>query len=82
MATSVLAASSENLRRSGGASLQFPGALKLEGLCSNFRAKLEIYSLQTHREVLPHDIKYHIAGKKVSDRQKFLLDSSKSFLFV
>ena len=65
MTTTAVAASSENLRRGGGASLKFPGSLKLEGLCGNFRAKLEIYSLQTQREVLPHEVKYHIAGKKV-----------------
>jgi len=65
VASPVVAATSENLRQGGGAALVFPGSLRLDGLYSDFKVTLEIYSLQTNREVLPHDIKYHIAGKKV-----------------
>lgn len=65
VASPVLAATSENLRRGGGAALVFPGSLRLDGLYSDFKVTLEIYNLQTNREVLPHDIKYHIFGKKV-----------------
>jgi hypothetical protein len=49
----------------GGPALLFPGSLKLSGLYSDFKVTLEIYSLQTNREVLPHEVKYHISGKKV-----------------
>jgi actin-binding protein anillin len=58
-----MTASSENLGH--GSALVFPGSLRLEGLYSDFKVTLEIYNLQTNREVLPHDIKYHISGKKV-----------------
>lgn len=65
VASPVLAATSENLRQGGGAALVFPVSLRLDGLYSDFKVTLEIYNLQTNREVLPHDIKYHISGKKV-----------------
>jgi actin-binding protein anillin len=65
VASPVVAATSENLRQGGGAALVFPGSLRLDGLYSDFKVTLEIYHLQTNREVLPHDIKYHITGKKV-----------------
>jgi len=68
VASPVVAAISENLRQGGGAALVFPGSLRLDGLYSDFKVTLEIYSLQTNREVLPHDIKYHISGKKVGMR--------------
>jgi actin-binding protein anillin len=77
VASPVVAATSENLRRGGGAALVFPGSLRLDGLYSDFKVTLEIYSLQTNREVLPHDIKYHISGKKVSMR-----DCSRIMTFV
>lgn len=65
VASQVLAATSENLRHEGGAALLFPGSVKLSGLYSDFKVTLEVYVLQTSREVLPHDVKYHISGKKV-----------------
>lgn len=65
VASPVVAATSENLRQGGGAALVFPGSMRLDGLYSDFKVTLEIYSMQTNREVLPHDIKYHISGKKV-----------------
>lgn len=65
MASQVLAATSENLRHEGGAALLFPGSVKLSDLYSDFKVTLEVYILQTNREVLPHDVKYHISGKKV-----------------
>ncbi|PNF20524.1 hypothetical protein B7P43_G05327, partial [Cryptotermes secundus] len=65
VASQVLAATSENLHYDGGAALLFPGSVKLSGLYSDFKVTLEVYILQTNREVLPHDVKYHILGKKV-----------------
>jgi hypothetical protein len=49
--------------------LRFPNTFTLEDLEPDFEAKLEVYVLQTQREFLPHDAKYHI--KKVRLR-KFL----------
>ncbi|PSN56602.1 hypothetical protein C0J52_01580 [Blattella germanica] len=77
VATPVLEASSENLRKGGGASLVFPGKLKLDGLYSDFKATLEIYNLQTQREIIPHEIKYHIAGKKDGNTSKIRLTPKK-----
>ncbi|XP_069676075.1 anillin isoform X2 [Periplaneta americana] len=76
-ATPVMAASSENLRKGGGAALIFPGSLRLEGLYSDFKVTLEIYNLQTHMEVLPHDVKYHISGKKDGNTNKLRLTPKK-----
>ncbi|XP_014204655.1 anillin-like isoform X2 [Copidosoma floridanum] len=45
---------------SGDSCLRFPSTLKLQDLYSDFKVTIEIYSLQTRAEILPHDIKYHI----------------------
>jgi hypothetical protein len=65
VASQVLAARSENVHHAGGAALLFPDSVKLSGLYTDFKVTLEIYTLQTNREELPHDAKYHIMGKKV-----------------
>jgi hypothetical protein len=65
VASQVLAARSENLHRDRGVALLFPGSVKLYGLYSDFKVTLEIYTLQTNKKVLPHDVKYHISSKKV-----------------
>lgn len=40
--------------------LRFPSTLKLQDLFSDFKVTIEVYSLQTRAEILPHEIKYHI----------------------
>ena len=63
LATSVLSiANTKDLE--GGQSLKFSSTLTLSDLYSNFRITLEIYTLSSRKEMLPHDVKYHI-NKKV-----------------
>lgn len=63
LATSVLSiANTRDLQ--GGTALRFTSSLTLADLYSNFRVTLEIYTMTCRKEVLPHDIKYHI-NKKV-----------------
>lgn len=50
----------------GDSCLRFPSTLKLQELYSDFKITLEIYSLETRAEVLPHEIKYHIHNNKKS----------------
>ncbi|XP_076641319.1 anillin isoform X3 [Halictus rubicundus] len=45
---------------SGDSCLRFPSTLKLHDLSNDFKITVEIYSLQTQSEILPHEIKYHI----------------------
>ncbi|XP_076748828.1 anillin-like isoform X2 [Xylocopa sonorina] len=44
----------------GDSCLRFPSTLKLNNLYNDFKITIEIYSLQTQPEILPHEIKYHI----------------------
>ncbi|XP_076664608.1 anillin isoform X2 [Andrena cerasifolii] len=44
----------------GDSCLRFPSTLKLNDLYNDFKITIEIYSLQTQPEILPHAIKYHI----------------------
>ncbi|CAK9825438.1 scra [Anthophora retusa] len=44
----------------GDSCLRFPSTLKLNDLYNDFKITVEIYSLQTQPEILPHEIKYHI----------------------
>ncbi|KOX76275.1 Actin-binding protein anillin [Melipona quadrifasciata] len=46
----------------GDSCLRFPSTLKLNDLYSDFKITIEIYSLQTQPELLPHEIKYHISS--------------------
>ncbi|XP_034230299.1 LOW QUALITY PROTEIN: anillin-like [Thrips palmi] len=65
LATSVLSiANTRDLQ--GGQTLRFTSSLTLADLYSNFRVTLEIYTMTCRKEVLPHDIKYHINKKDVS----------------
>ncbi|XP_047368160.1 anillin isoform X1 [Vespa velutina] len=48
------------LAESGDSCLRFPSTLKLQNLYSDFKITVEIYSLQTQAEMLPHEVKYHI----------------------
>ena len=45
-----------------GNSLHFPNLIKFRDLSKDFAIHLEVYGLQTRREVLGHEAKYHIAG--------------------
>jgi hypothetical protein len=72
LASQVLPARSETLLQ-GGTALLFPGSVQLSGLYSDFKVTLEIYTLQTNREVLPHEVKYHISGKKVCSLRGLLV---------
>lgn len=49
--------------------IDIPGTVKLQDVYSDFTATLEVYTLQAHEELLPHEVKYHISSKKV----KFIL---------
>ncbi|XP_076380284.1 anillin-like isoform X2 [Megalopta genalis] len=75
----------------GDSCLRFPSTLKLHDLYNDFKITVEIYSLQTQPEILPHEIKYHINGgtgcnssnnncnKKLANRtpKKFLKQESR-----
>ncbi|XP_077283732.1 anillin, actin binding protein isoform X2 [Arctopsyche grandis] len=58
MATSLVKTSPDSF------TVAFPDKFRLEGLDSDFKVTVETYSLQASKEILPHDIKYHIATKK------------------
>jgi len=45
-----------------GNSLHFPNLIKFRDLSKDFAIHLEVYGLQTRREVLGHEAKYHISG--------------------
>lgn len=55
-------------------SVKFPDVLQLKNVYADFRATLEIYGMIAQREILPHDIKYHIKTKKI---RKLLTPKSK-----
>ncbi|XP_034952696.1 anillin-like isoform X3 [Chelonus insularis] len=44
----------------GDSCCRFPSTLKLDNLYSDFKITIEVYSLETRAEILPHEIKYHI----------------------
>ncbi|XP_017877155.1 anillin isoform X3 [Ceratina calcarata] len=44
----------------GDSCLRFPSTLKLNDLNNDFKITIEIYSLESQPEILPHEIKYHI----------------------
>lgn len=45
-------------------SVKFPDVLQMDNVYADFKVTLEIYGMTAQREVLPHDIKYHIKNKK------------------
>lgn len=67
----------------GDSCVRFPSTLKLEDLYSDFKITIEVYTLETRAEVLPHEIKYHIhnnggggassSGKKVRQKNNYIL---------
>ena len=66
LATSVVPA--QNLMNM---TLSVPDEIKLINLSSDFKVTVEIYYLELSKELLPHDVKYHISGKKVNDGKFF-----------
>lgn len=77
------------LAESGDSCLRFPSTLKLQNLYSDFKITVEIYSLQTQAEMLPHEVKYHIhnngggwnSGNSSKDNKKVKLYSFLSLRF-
>ncbi|XP_045762556.1 anillin-like isoform X6 [Maniola jurtina] len=57
------------------APLHFPDEIRMDGLTSDFKVTVEIYLLQASKEILPHDVKYHISSKK--GNSKLLTPKSK-----
>ncbi|XP_029712780.2 anillin isoform X2 [Aedes albopictus] len=45
-------------------SVRFPDVLQLNNVYADFKITMEIYGMTAQREVLPHEIKYHIAMNK------------------
>ncbi|GBP54402.1 Anillin [Eumeta japonica] len=48
--------------------LRFPDDVRMEGLNSDFKVTVEIYLLQATKEILPHEVKYHIFSKKPNSK--------------
>ncbi|XP_026272727.1 anillin isoform X2 [Frankliniella occidentalis] len=67
LATSVLSISNTRDLQ-GGQTLRFTSSLTLPDLYSNFRVTLEIYTMTCRKEMLPHDVKYHINKKDSKHR--------------
>lgn len=63
--------------------VKFPDTLQLQNIYVDFKATLEIYGIAAQREILPHNIKYHIKnkngimktpkGKKKMDANKLIM---------
>ncbi|XP_055620837.1 anillin-like isoform X2 [Toxorhynchites rutilus septentrionalis] len=45
-------------------SVRFPDVLQLNNVFADFKITMEIYGMTAQREILPHEIKYHIAMNK------------------
>ncbi|KAL0276644.1 UNVERIFIED_CONTAM: hypothetical protein PYX00_004173 [Menopon gallinae] len=61
IATPAVPATRDNLKNMV---LCFPGQYKLEKLLSDFKVTVEVYNLELSKEMLPHEVKYHIVSKK------------------
>ncbi|XP_047035227.1 anillin isoform X3 [Helicoverpa zea] len=48
--------------------LHFPDDIRMLGLASDFKVTVEVYLLQASKEVLSHEMKYHISSKKSSSK--------------
>ncbi|CAH2097613.1 unnamed protein product [Euphydryas editha] len=57
------------------APLHFPDEIRMDGLTSDFKVTVEVYLLQASKEILPHNVKYHITNKK--GNSKLLTPKSK-----
>ncbi|XP_053618181.1 anillin isoform X2 [Plodia interpunctella] len=61
-------ATSMQLTQPASALLRFPDEILMDGLTSDFKVTVEIYLLQASKEILPHEVKYHITNKKSSSK--------------
>ncbi|CAH2057115.1 unnamed protein product, partial [Iphiclides podalirius] len=68
-------ATSMQLTQPTSSLLHFPDEIRMDGLASDFKVTVEIYLLQASKEILPHDVKYHITNKK--SNSKLLTPKSK-----
>ncbi|XP_073962625.1 anillin-like isoform X2 [Choristoneura fumiferana] len=68
-------ATSMQLTKPSAQLLHFPDQIRMEGLASDFKVTVEVYLLQASKEILPHDVKYHITNKK--GNSKLLTPKSK-----
>ncbi|XP_072948162.1 anillin-like [Epargyreus clarus] len=50
------------------APLHFPDEIRMDGLASDFKVTVEVYLLQASKEILPHEVKYHISSKKANSK--------------
>lgn len=49
-----------------GGALRFPNLIQLRDLPANFEVVVEVYALQTRKEKLDHELKYHIRKESTS----------------
>ncbi|XP_037874043.1 anillin isoform X3 [Bombyx mori] len=63
----VLATSMQQTKPTNN-TIHFPDEIKMLGLSSDFKVTVEVYLLQASKEMLPHDVKYHIFNKKSSSK--------------
>ncbi|CAG5055286.1 unnamed protein product [Parnassius apollo] len=68
-------ATSMQLTQPTSSLLHFPDEIRMDGLASDFKVTVEIYLLQASKEILPHEVKYHISNKK--SNSKLLTPKSK-----
>ncbi|XP_059055978.1 anillin [Achroia grisella] len=61
-------ASSMQLTQPNSTLLHFPDEIRMDGLTSDFKVTVEVYLLQASKEILPHEVKYHISSKKSSSK--------------
>ncbi|RZF32819.1 hypothetical protein LSTR_LSTR011465 [Laodelphax striatellus] len=77
VATSMQSTNPRNLHDTNR--LTFPKSITLEGLYSDFKVAIEVYGLASKsKELLPHEIKYHIAKGNKKDANKHGLTPKKS----
>ena len=62
VATQMMSTDDKNIRRSG--KVAFSNMINLRDLDYDFQISLEVYGLQTRKEYLSHDVKYHIKKDK------------------
>ncbi|KAM3961364.1 anillin, actin binding protein [Aphomia sociella] len=61
-------ASSMQLTQPNSTLLHFPDKISMDGLTSDFKVTVEVYLMPASKEILPHNVKYHISNKKSSSK--------------
>lgn len=46
-------------------SMRFQDSIRMEDMYADFKVTLEVYGMEAKKQLLPHDVKYHIGLKKV-----------------